>query len=919
MEKNCLASEKSYEIDAFKGEVLRLLDHNINDIFAEIIRSTKDFNRIKQVMIKLKVDDYRNDFKIVGDTSEELLKANSVDKKLNYVQFAKINEANGILKKWLVNVDIHKEILLLREIRNRLSHYDEGNKYKNIGEVHKDLFILECFVFNFKMKFPEKYEDFKLKYDEIIQKAKDFADKYSESTIISLKSNKISIEEYCKELQNDIFYGESIETIKEKLFVAIGHLGIDVSGGKFKKDTRIDIIKYIYKNKTYERNAINTENTEQNNDETVKFKDNSEKIKSMKMESFFCKNLGEAELRRIVRDFNILVDYRCLASKSARVFLQKSLIPILRSYGDEAKLFYVYETLNDYFTLNRDNHDKDAIIQFIYSNMELKVYSYIKTEDNSARDDDNILNILNNLHNDKNFCVITDKQNLISGMQKAHRDGIYIINPGLVGGVKHKPQKEEFTPLFKLSKSCVVDSNTLLKVTHIPASGDEVYTLRQNNVIKLVDFINGGGEGNIYTTSQPGIIAKVYFEKCITTQRKDKLTLMTEHQPNIKNVCWPIDIILNKSGEFVGYIMAQASGKDIAKTIFKGRCKEYNRSELVECLINIFKTISELHKNNILLGDINGGNILIQNPQEIYFVDTDSYQIEKYPCPVGTELFTPPEIFKSENGEVRDFSKFLRCPEDERYALGVLAFMILIPGATPYPMIEGKLQSGFRFPQTGKKAEGKLAYNCIWSYIHFQVKQLFWRVFDENDRTVTSDNWVRALQSYKRDIGKDDIKNQIFITTYKDINGDTFVVDKKCPKCNMPLNIKVDDYTRKASLGKTVYCRACTLRNIHINNLTTFMECEKCRRKLCVSKRDYDRQIDSITNIACERCGITVRGYSSEYEKRKSRGWSILCYECDSNKGLYDIKVCCSECDDRNGVRIKYAVPSLTDIINSIK
>ena len=903
MENSYLYSERSYEIDAFKGEVLRLLDHNINDIFAEIIRATSDFNRIKQVMISLKAADNRNDFKVVGSTSEEVLKANSVDKKMNYVQFAKINEANSILKNWSVNVDIYKEILLLREIRNRLSHYDEANKYKNTGEVYRDLFTLDCFLFNFKMKFPDKYEDFKLKHDEIIQKAKDFAEKYSENTIVPLKSNKISIEEYCRELQNDIFYGESIEAIKKMLFVAIGYLGIDVSGGKFKKDARIDIIKYLYRNRGYEATAESTDNTEKiaanpgkSKDTSEDVIDNVEKIKAVEIECLSYKDIGESQIRRIVRDFNILVDYRCLASEAARLFLHKRLIPILRSYGDEAKLFYVYERLNEYFTLHKNKRDKDVIIQFIYSNMELKVYSYIKTEKDSTNDDDQILDILNNLYYDKDFCVITDEQYLIKRIQETYKDGLCIIDTSdekrrmyqqeSDRGVKYKPQKEEFRPLFKLSKTCVIDSNTLIKVTDIPVKGDEVYTLKQKKAIRLLDFVAGGGEGNIYTTSEPGIVAKIYFEKCITTHRKDKLTLMIERQPNIKNVCWPIDIILNKSGEFVGYIMAQAFGKDMAKTIFKGRCKEFNRTQLVECLINIFKTISELHKNNILLGDINGGNILIQSPQEIYFVDTDSYQIEKYPCPVGTELFTPPEIFKSENGDERDFSKFLRSPEDERYALGVLGFMTIIPGATPYPMVEGKL-----------------TYNCIWSYIHFQTKQLFWSIFEDKDRTVTAENWIWALQLYKRDIGEDDIKNQIFITSYKDI-GETFVTDK-CPKCNMPLNITIEEYNRKAAAGKKVYCRACTLRNNHINNLTTFMACEKCGRKLSVSKKDYDRQVSSITNITCERCGKTVRGATSQYEWRKSHGWAILCYGCDTKNGLYDISVCCSECDSKNGVRIK--------------
>ena len=47
-----------------------------------------------------------------------------------------------------------------------------------------------------------------------------------------------------------------------------------------------------------------------------------------------------------------------------------------------------------------------------------------------------------------------------------------------------------------------------------------------------------------------------------------------------------------------------------------------------------------LHERNIIMGDINALNILVVSPTEVYFVDTDSYQIEEFPCPVWN-LKTP--------------------------------------------------------------------------------------------------------------------------------------------------------------------------------------------------------------------------------------------------------------------------------------
>ncbi len=910
--------ERSYEIDLFKGEILRLMDHYVNDIFAEIIRATDDFSNLKNILADLNSSDTRNDYNLSGSTTEEVLEANSVDKKFNYVQFKKAFEVKEILKSWRVNLDMKSEVILLREIRNRLSHYDRENKYKNIDMVYEDLFTIQCFLFNFKLKFPDKYDAFLLKHEEIIQKTKDFADKYNEKTMITLKSNKISIEEYCRELQNDIFYGSSMEEIERRLYIAICDLRIDITDGKFMKIEKNNILKYFYKTKENK-----TPSSEPNNLES------STSTGILRLSSSL---ISDAEIRRIIRDYNILVDYRCLTSQTVRSFLEKRLIPILVSSGRRGKLMYIYDALNNYFQLNSNNKHNDEIIKFIKSNMKMELYGYLKADLDDPSDDAQIIDIICNKYNDNPFCIVTDNQNLMRELYKIKDDGLLILNVrdkfsdnqnqnrekiNRDNSVKKNgfdinvPKKEEFKPLFKLSKTCFADTNTQLEISHIPGKDDEVYTLKEKKAIKLIDFINGGGEGSIFSTSEPGIVAKIYFEKCITQNRKDKLILMTEHQPNISNVCWPIDIILNKHGEFVGYIMLQAHGKDMAKTIFKGKCGKFNRSELVECLINIFETISKLHKNNILLGDINGGNILINSSQEIYFVDTDSYQIEQYPCPVGTELFTPPEIFKSENG---DFSKFLRSPEDERYALGVLAFMTIIPGATPYPMIEGKFKNGFRFPQNGKKAEGKLTYNCIWSHIYYQVKQLFWKVFDDNDRTVSAENWILALNNYKRDIGDDQIKNEIFITTYKDTSGDTFVTEK-CPKCNMPLNITQEEYNRRASNGRQVWCRACTTMNNHIRNLTTFITCSKCNRRLCVSKTEYD----NIISITCDRCNKSLKVSAKEYEKRKNRGWDILCFDCDSNMGFKDTGICCSECDSENGLKIRYAVPTLSEIITLLE
>ena len=74
--------------------------------------------------------------------------------------------------------------------------------------------------------------------------------------------------------------------------------------------------------------------------------------------------------------------------------------------------------------------------------------------------------------------------------------------------------------------------------------------------------------------------------------------------------------------------------------------------------MNILSAVNLLHKHNVLLGDISGSNILVTDQCETFIVDTDSFQIEGHPCPVGNPEFTPPEIQKKEFGTFRFYKKF---------------------------------------------------------------------------------------------------------------------------------------------------------------------------------------------------------------------------------------------------------------------
>jgi DNA-binding helix-hairpin-helix protein with protein kinase domain len=76
------------------------------------------------------------------------------------------------------------------------------------------------------------------------------------------------------------------------------------------------------------------------------------------------------------------------------------------------------------------------------------------------------------------------------------------------------------------------------------------------------------GEGKIYRTDVESIFCKIYHEDRITESRRKKLELMVSRNIHIPAVCWPIDVVTNTNGEFVGYLMPKVAGKIMKTSVF---------------------------------------------------------------------------------------------------------------------------------------------------------------------------------------------------------------------------------------------------------------------------------------------------------------------------------------------------------------
>lgn len=306
-------------------------------------------------------------------------------------------------------------------------------------------------------------------------------------------------------------------------------------------------------------------------------------------------------------------------------------------------------------------------------------------------------------------------------------------------------------------------SQEILPTSFLPTEGDTI--ICYNNRVKMVlgGLMGIGGEGAIYHVNK-ALVCKIYKTEKLTVSKMEKLRLMISKPISDPEICWPIDIVTNIKGEPVGYIMPMAKGFILNRVSSQAFLQQYfpkwRRKDLVELVLTITSKIKYLHDRNAIIGDINTRNIMFVSPSEVYFVDTDSYQIEGFPCPVGTNEFTCKEILNSGSR----FPGFLRNWGHENFSIAMLFFVLLMNGRHPYSYKGGEdtvsniKKSFFPYPyDTDTQFIDQIPagnWRLLWQYMPEYVKGAFYSTFsfrgnhNENKTRMGSESWVIILYQY---------------------------------------------------------------------------------------------------------------------------------------------------------------------------
>ncbi|MCB9211809.1 MAG: hypothetical protein H6609_20800 [Ignavibacteriales bacterium] len=307
-------------------------------------------------------------------------------------------------------------------------------------------------------------------------------------------------------------------------------------------------------------------------------------------------------------------------------------------------------------------------------------------------------------------------------------------------------------------------------------SGTELlarYSGGQCKVIIISDLLGDGGEGYVYNLkNDEKNVVKIYKkEHCENIYKK--LTLMIKNPIKNFSISYPTALVF-QAGKPVGFLMRKVRGRKLEDIIHYTELKEkYNkwtRKELVWIASNYIKLLDEIHSDNILLGDINPANILIdENKKTIAIIDLDSSQVGEYTCGVGIDDYLHPDIIIARK---KNNNLLLRSMKHELFAVNLFIFFILMGGFHPYDHKgfdpgNGKHKNELKFfpyPIDSQGDSSKVPPGSrlkLWNILSKDMKLSFYDIFHEH-KFKTLKELSEMLDNYSKYLDQTPIHHQIF-------------------------------------------------------------------------------------------------------------------------------------------------------------
>ena len=366
---------------------------------------------------------------------------------------------------------------------------------------------------------------------------------------------------------------------------------------------------------------------------------------------------------------------------------------------------------------------------------------------------------------------------------------------------------------FELRGQARWQDDTLIDAP-IPVKGDIVLN-SDGSSLRLTTILATGGEGTAYETNDPQFVCKIYRRDRLKKSTIEKLELMTSRKIRHQTICWPVSVARNANGEGVGCIMPKAIGKELnrsvfIKPLFINSFPDWTRLHIVRLTSIILDAMAYLHDLNVLLGDINPGNILVKDESSVFFVDCDSYQVEEFPCPVGMPPYLAPELYGKE------LRSTLRTMEHEYFAVATLVFMLLHPGKPPYSHqgggdpLENVRKRHFPYPRGSQRSQGVPdgPWRYMFSHLPRYMKDAFHDVFSDGIRQSVA-FWQVHIDRYMNDLRKGYVSDELYPENFKQLTPSH--IERHgihCDRCGKSFIPEEDEYVCPDCFRSTRYVQS---------------------------------------------------------------------------------------------------------------
>lgn len=218
-------------------------------------------------------------------------------------------------------------------------------------------------------------------------------------------------------------------------------------------------------------------------------------------------------------------------------------------------------------------------------------------------------------------------------------------------------------------------------------SGDSVRIAGKS--AELGKRLGRGGEGDVYAMPSRADQAVKVYKEVLRHSREGKVRAMVESRLAERTtlVAFPAAIATDHAGAFAGFSMRLVSGYRAIHELYspKSRKIQFPKADyrfLVRTAQNVARAVATVHQAGCVIGDFNHSGVLVSLDATAALIDADSFQFSlngrSYPCVVGTEDFTPPELHG------KNLSQIERTHAHDNFGLAVAIFQLLAMGKHPY-------------------------------------------------------------------------------------------------------------------------------------------------------------------------------------------------------------------------------------------